>query len=176
VYLDLDKIRRDSSRSFPLDINIGSIPPTREGWISEFARTQRLRVSLRLERRKIILGRNKKSTSRIDSVNPKLKCHPIAQSRNVTFLLGQETEFAAGSRESFSAVVKARRFCIVTPTTLFAVLDEQKKQMRFYNELENGYGSLDWNWRKTKHGSSRSVVIARERRASSFWVSSFAGV
>src|SRR5829696_1004780 len=27
-------------------------------------------------------------------VNPKLKCHPIAQSRNVTFLLTQDTEFA----------------------------------------------------------------------------------
>src|ERR1051326_4657535 len=28
-------------------------------------------------------------------VNPKLKCHPNAQSRNVTFLLGQDTEFTA---------------------------------------------------------------------------------
>src|SRR6185436_18888230 len=27
-------------------------------------------------------------------VNPKLKCHPNAQSRNVTFLLAQNTEFA----------------------------------------------------------------------------------
>src|SRR5215218_194701 len=30
----------------------------------------------------------------VSYVNPKLKCHPNAQSRNVTFLLAQDTEFA----------------------------------------------------------------------------------
>jgi hypothetical protein len=30
----------------------------------------------------------RKSTDRIDRVNPKLKCHPIAQSRDVTYLFG----------------------------------------------------------------------------------------
>src|SRR5690348_1967224 len=34
-----------------------------------------------------------KSMRRPMSVNPKLKCHPNAQSRNVTFLLAQDTEF-----------------------------------------------------------------------------------
>jgi len=47
---------------------------------------------------------------------------------------------------------------------------------RFYNELEERYGRSGWNWRETRHGSYRSVVIDRERRALSFWVSSFAGV
>jgi retron-type reverse transcriptase len=45
---------------------------------------------------------------------------------------------------------------------------------RFYNEVEErlrtGTGA------RQNTGSCRSVVIARERRASSFWVSSFAGV
>jgi len=65
---------------------------------------------------------------------------------------------------------------IVMPMTLSAALDEQKMRSGFTTSWKNGYGSSDWNWRKTKHGSCRSVVITRERRALSFWVSSFAGV
>ena len=34
------------------------------------------------------------STKICTCVNPKLKCHPNVQSRNVTFLLAQNTEFA----------------------------------------------------------------------------------
>ena len=60
-------------------------------------------------------------------------------------------------------------------TTLSAALGEQKKQSDFTVSWKSGYGSSDWNWRQTKHGSCRSVAIAKERRASSFWVSSFAG-
>jgi hypothetical protein len=56
-----------------------------------------------------------------------------------------------GSRKYFDEVVKARRFCIVMPMTLSAVLDEQKKQSGFTTSWKNGYGSSDWNWRKTKH-------------------------
>src|ERR1044072_3176728 len=74
------------------------------------------------------------------------------------------TRWICGSRESFSEVVKAGRFCMVMPMTLSAALDEQKKHSVFTTSWKNGYGSLDWNWRKTKHGSCRSVVIARERR------------
>src|SRR6185503_2588775 len=55
-------------------------------------------------------------------------------------------------------------------------LDEQKKPSGSTTSWKNGYGSSDWNWQKTKHGSSRLVVIARERRAASFWGSSFVGV
>jgi len=61
-------------------------------------------------------------------------------------------------------------------TILSAALAEQKKHSVFTTSWKNGYGSSDWNWRKTKHGSCRSVVITREKRASSFWVSSFVGV
>jgi hypothetical protein len=32
---------------------------------------------------------------KVANVNPKLKCHPNAQSRNVTFLLTQNAEFTA---------------------------------------------------------------------------------
>ena len=76
----------------------------------------------------------------------------------------------------FSEVVNAGRFCIVMPMTLSAASDEQRKHSGFTTSWKKGYGSSGWNWRETKHGSYRSVVIARARRALSFWVSSFAGV
>jgi len=47
---------------------------------------------------------------------------------------------------------------------------------RFYNELEERLRKFGLELAKDKHGSSRLVVIARERRASSFWGSSFVGV
>jgi hypothetical protein len=62
------------------------------------------------------------------------------------------------------------------PMTLSAASDEQKKQSGFTTSWKNGYESSGWNWRKTKHGLCRSVAIDRERRALSFWVSSFVGV
>jgi RNA-directed DNA polymerase len=47
---------------------------------------------------------------------------------------------------------KGGAFCIVMPMTLSAASDEQKKQSGFTTSWKNGYGSSDWNWRKTKHG------------------------
>jgi len=47
---------------------------------------------------------------------------------------------------------------------------------RFYNELEERLRKCGLELAHTKHGSHRLVVIATARRASSFWVSNFAGV
>jgi len=57
------------------------------------------------------------------------------------------TRWICGSRESFSAVVEAGRFYIVTPTTLSAALDEQKKPSGSTTSWKNGYGNAGWNWR-----------------------------
>jgi hypothetical protein len=47
---------------------------------------------------------------------------------------------------------------------------------RFYNELEERLRKFGLELAKDKTQVIPSVVIVRERQASSFWVSSFAGV
>jgi hypothetical protein len=50
-----------------------------------------------------------KSTYRIDLVNPKLKCHPNAQSRNVTFYLRRMQSSPRRSRACIEFSLKSKR-------------------------------------------------------------------
>ena len=65
-----------------------------EAGFSEYARTQRLGASPFFKAAGGYPTSQTKSSMIFAGVNPKLKCHPNAQSRNVTFLLAQDTEFA----------------------------------------------------------------------------------
>src|SRR4030095_10311150 len=78
------------------------------------------------------------------------------------------TRSICGSRECSSRAVMGQRFYSVMQTTLSVALGGKKKRNTSTVSGENVCESSDWNWRRTKRGSSRSVVIAREKQASTF--------